>query len=154
MCLVSRQLGFVISPKFSYYLVPRSTTSPLILSSLVSQHPDILRFAFSPFFLSLPFFFFFPTIVPIGLFAPHFPLKIPPRARYFAINAYHDRFSNCMFSLPRRRSSLPFNSHSFVRTRVRTRGEPFRGFEFRFNRSTIRRRKRGTVYLCIGIGRI
>lgn len=152
MCLVSRQLGFVISPKFSYYLVPRSTTSPLILSSLVSRHPTFR--VLSLFSVSSFFFFFFPTIVPIGLFAPHFPLKIPPRARYFAINAYHDRFSNCMFSLPRRRSSLPFNSHSFVRTRVRTRGEPFRGFEFRFNRSTIRRRKRGTVYLCIGIGRI
>lgn len=74
MCLVSRQLGFVISPKFSYYLVPRSTTSPLILSSLVSQHPDILRFAFSPFFLSLPFFFS-PPLSPSGYSRPIFPSR-------------------------------------------------------------------------------
>lgn len=80
MCLVSRQLGFVISPKFSYYLVPRTTTSPLILSYESIQTSDVSRFFrfllpssfsfFSSFFLSL-------AIGPIGSFALHFPLKIP-----------------------------------------------------------------------------
>lgn len=81
MCLVSRQLGFVISPKFSYYLVPRSTTSPLILSYESIQTSDVSRFfSFPSSFLLLLFFLFFflsLAIGPIGSFAPHFPLKIP-----------------------------------------------------------------------------
>lgn len=60
MCLVSRQLGFVISPKFSYYLVPRSTTSPLILSYESIQTSDVSRFfSFPSSFLLLLFFLFF-----------------------------------------------------------------------------------------------
>lgn len=143
MCLVSRQLGFVISPKFSYYLVPRSTTSPLILSSLVPEHPDILRFASPPPPLSLfPFssFFFSPSHRVIRApFSPQDPATSLATLQSTRIN---DRFSNCMFSLPPR-SSLPFNSRSFIQTRVRMRGEPFRGFEFRSNRSTSRRDGRG-----------
>lgn len=119
MCLVSRQLGFVISPKFSYYLVPRSTTSPLILSSLVREHPDIRRFAFLFFFVS--FFLpppppFFPTIAPIGLFAPHFPLKIsssPPLSTSLLLCNQRVSPTN---SPTAPRLSSPFNS-----TRIETR---------------------------------
>lgn len=118
MCLVSRQLGFVISPKFSYYLVPRSTTSPLILSSLVREHPDIRRFAF--LFFLFPFSFlllllFFPPSLPLGYSRPIFPSRSPSSPLSTSLLLCNQRVSPTNSPTAPRLSS-PFNS-----TRIETR---------------------------------
>lgn len=129
MCLVSRQLGFVISPKFSYYLVPRSTTSPLILSSLVREHPDIRRFAFFvSFFLPSSFFLsFLPRHRPHWVIRAPFSPQDPPATSSLLCN---QRVSPTVSPTASRLSS-PFNSSSHSNARV-----PRRKSRLGFNRST------------------
>lgn len=78
MCLVSRQLGFVISPKFK--LLPRCTVHDVASNSLAVctaiQTSRISCF----FFLPLPI---------VRLPPAHFLPKILSEAGYFAINAHH-----------------------------------------------------------------
>lgn len=118
MCLVSRQLGFVISPKFSYYLVPRSTTSPLILSYESIQTSDVSRFfSFPSSFLLLLFFLFFS----FSHHRPHWVIRAPfsPQDPLLPLATWQSTRITPTVSPTRHtapRSSSPFNS-----TRIETR---------------------------------
>lgn len=112
MCLVSRQLGFVISPKFSYYLVPRSTTSPLILSYESIQTSDVSRFfSFPSSFLLLLFFLFFS----FSRHRPHWVIRAPfsPQDPLLPLATWQSTRITPTVSPTRHtapRSSSPFNS--------------------------------------------
>lgn len=112
MCLVSRQLGFVISPKFSYYLVPRSTTSPLILSYESIQTSDVSRFfSFPSSFLLLLFSLFFS----FSRHRPHWVIRAPfsPQDPLLLLATWQSTRITPTVSPTRHtapRSSSPFNS--------------------------------------------